>query len=64
MMHKLVGIGLIIILIGYAVWTVTAGSSAAPDETVAVNSNSARHASGEKSLEIMSLLRFDAIPSI
>jgi hypothetical protein len=64
MMHKVVGIGLIVLLVGYVVWIATAGSSIAPSEYVVVNSNTARNDSEEKSLEIVSLLGFDAIPSI
>jgi hypothetical protein len=63
-MHKVVGIGLIALLIGYVLWIATAGTSFAPQETVVVNSNSARNATEEKSLDIVTLLGFDAIPSI
>jgi hypothetical protein len=63
-MHKVVGVGLIVLLVGYVVWIATAGTSIAPEETVVINSNTARNASEEKSLEIVTLLGFDAIRSI
>jgi len=63
-MHKVVGIGLIVLLIGYVVWLASAGTSVAPTESVVVNSDSARNATEEKSLDIVTLLGFDAIPSI
>ncbi len=63
-MHKIVGIGLILLLVGYVLWIATAGTSFAPEETVVVNSNSARNQTEEKSLNIVTLLGFDAIPSI
>lgn len=63
-MHKVVGIGLIALLLGYVLWIASAGTSNAPAETVVVNSNSARNSTEEKSLEIVTLLGFDAIPSI
>jgi hypothetical protein len=63
-MHKVVGIGLILLLIGYVLWLASAGTSIAPEETVIVNSNNARNPTEEKSLNIVTLLGFDAIPSI
>ncbi len=63
-MHKVVGIGLIVLLIGYVMWLANAGNSIAPGGIVVVNSDTARNASEEKSLEIVTLLGFDAIPSI
>lgn len=63
-MHKVVGIGLIVLLIAYVMWIATAGTSFPPEETVVVNSGTARNPTEEQSLNIVTLLGFDAIPSI
>ncbi len=63
-MHKVVGIGLIVLLIGYVLWIATSGTSVAPSETVVVNSDTARNPTEERSFEIVTVLGFDAIPSI
>ena len=63
-MHKVVGIGLIALLVGYVLWIATAGTTVPQGETVVINSNSAQNPVEEKSLEIVTLLGFDAIRSI
>ncbi len=63
-MHRVVGIGLILLLVGYVFWIATGGSLERPEETVVVNSGDARNPTEEKSLNIVTLLGFDAIPSI
>ncbi len=64
MMHKDVGIGLIALLMGYVLWIATAGTTVPQGETLVINSDSARNATEEKSLEIVTLLDFDSIRSI
>ena len=63
-MHKVVGIGLIVLLVGYVVWIAAAGSSVPRGETVVLNTDSARNDTEQKSLDIVTLLGFDAIRSI
>ena len=63
-MHKVVGIGLMALLVGYVLWIATAGTTVPTAETVVVNSNTARNASEEQTLDIVTLLGFDAIRSI
>ena len=63
-MHKVVGIGIIALLIGYVMWIALGGTSIGPKETVVINSDSARNPTEEQSLEIVTLLGFDAIRSI
>jgi hypothetical protein len=72
-MHKVVGIGLIVLLIGYVMWIATRGTAPGQEETVVLNSygsggsggsGAARDLSEEQTLKIVTLLGFDAIPSI
>lgn len=67
-MHRVVGIGLIALLIGYVFWIATGGSSTPQGETVVVPANSDESSSAfslpPQELEIVTLLGFDAIRSI
>lgn len=66
-MQKVIGIGLIVVLVGYVIWIATSGTPLGQSETVVINageSGGARNASEEVSLNIVTLLGFDAIRSI
>jgi hypothetical protein len=63
-MHKVVGIGLIVLLVGYVMWIATAGTSVGQEETVVINTGDARNPNEEQRLDIVTLLGFDAIRSI
>ncbi len=65
-MHKVVGIGLIVLLIGYVIWLSISGSLLGPTETVLVergDSTDSRNSDAQE-FEIVTLLGPDAIPSI
>lgn len=65
-MHKVVGLGLIVLLIGYVAWIATGGSTLKSGETVLVEADDDSTAPGSdpRPLEIVTLLGFDAIRSI
>ena len=63
-MNRVVGLGIVALLIGYGFWLMTSGSPSGQGETIVINSDSARNPSEEQSLEIITLLGFDALRSI
>lgn len=67
-MYKFVGFGLIALLVGYVGWLAFGGSTFAPDETVVIGGSgggtSGLSGSEPHELQIVTLLGFDAIPSI
>ena len=66
-MHKVVGFGLIALLLGYVAFLALSGTPFAQEETIVINpvgSGDARNVSEEKSFDIVTLLGFDAIRSI
>jgi hypothetical protein len=65
-MHKLVGLGLIALLIGYVAWLATGGSPFGEGETVLVERGDGADSpgSGQQQLKIVTLLGFDGIQSI
>ena len=63
-MNKVIGLGIIALLVGYVIWLRATGTPGGQEETVVINSDTARNTSEEQSLEIITLLGFDAIRSI
>ena len=58
------GVGLIALLLGYLFWIATAGSTVPQGETLVINQGDARNQTEEVTVDIVTLLGFDAIPSI
>ena len=65
-MHKVVGFGLIFLLIGYVAWLATGGSTFLQGETVVINqaNDADSSSSAPVELDIVTLLGFDGIQSI
>ncbi len=60
-MHKVAGIGIIVLLVGYVMWIALSGTSARQGETVVINSGDARNPTEIQTLGIVRLLGFGTI---
>jgi hypothetical protein len=65
-MHKVVGLGLIALLLGYIAWLATGGTTRPSEETVVIRrgDGTSSRGSDQQELQIVTLLGFDAIRSI